>query len=250
MNQMHQIFLENFGLNNSFITPTCFYLNAKKLKFAYKKFTFLKEKGNLLSNKLARKTYASEFLRYLLDHYQILFLDECSFNINLRKNYGWGIKGNRIKMDIPNKSQNYSYLGCFSLEGMYAFIILKGGFTADCFLATVVNILKQYKKENPFSKTLLIMDNATVHKAKLLKNLLWPFQEVLFLPPYTPQLNPIEYSFNKLKNAFKKLRPRNEKNLINFLHESSKTITKVDAIGYFKKILANIRKALNMEDLI
>ena len=93
----------------------------------------------------------------------------------MRKNYRWGLNWKRIGINIPNQSPNYSYLGCFSLEGMYAFVICKGGFTQDCFFPLISQILNNYKKENPQSKILIIMDNAKKHKGKIIKNYLSPF---------------------------------------------------------------------------
>ena len=128
--------------------------------------------------------------------------------------------------------------------------ICKGGFTQECFFTVISQILNNYKKENPQRKILIIIDNAKIHKGKIIQNFLSPFQIILFLPPYTPQLNPIEYAFSKLKKFYKNSKQRTEKQVINALWDASRMISKINSIGYFKKIFSNIRKALNMEDLL
>jgi hypothetical protein len=102
------------------------------------------------------------------------------------------------------KSQNYSVLAFFSLEGLLAFSITRGSIDASTFSSLVGEFMKKKFKEDQLGKIKLIMDNAKIHIANLTKLLVNDFYHVLYLPPYTPQLNPIEYCFNKLKYLVKK----------------------------------------------
>ena len=80
----------------------------------------------------------------------------------------------------------------------------------------------------------LIMDNHPVHHAKVVKEYLNEKKiNVLYLPAYSPELNPIEEAFSKIKNYLKKKKARTVDRLKYHIEDAFNSITKSDARGYF-----------------
>ena len=72
---------------------------------------------------------------------------------------------------------------------------------------------------------------------------------IIYNAPYSPQLNPIEYSFSKSKNKVRQMESKNEKELMNSIIYSLNFLTKEDFIGFFYKSLKNLKKCLKKEKL-
>ena len=84
-------------------------------------------------------------------------------------------------------------------------------------------------------KTILIMDNWTVHHGQDIKELVEYFDcTVLYLPTYSPDLNPIEYLFSKIKSFIKKLRPLTSQALSQAFIDAAKTVSLTDIINTFR----------------
>lgn len=79
----------------------------------------------------------------------------------------------------------------------------------------------------------LIMDNLPVHHAKIVSNFLIEHNVPhLFLPPYSPELNPIEEAFSKIKHSVRKQKPRTSEALYQAIKTGISTVIQDDAIGY------------------
>ncbi len=79
------------------------------------------------------------------------------------------------------------------------------------------------------------MDNHPVHHAKIVQNFLKENNiNFLFLPPYSPNLNPIEEAFSKVKSILRNEKARTEQELVSAITRACKMITPENAFGYFK----------------
>ena len=80
----------------------------------------------------------------------------------------------------------------------------------------------------------LILDNHPVHRAKSVQSFLKQNNiNFLYLPPYSPYLNPIEEAFSKIKPYIKKQKARTKSMLLNVINNAINTITRNDTMGYF-----------------
>ena len=149
------------------------------------------------------------------------FIDETSFCVNDIYNYGFSKKGKEI-LKITKHSKNkerYTLLSSISNDSIKCTII-KGSVNSRIYLNFLDSIKDKLKNRN------LVQDNARIHQAKIVKEFCKNNDiNLIFNPPYSPEFNPIELIFNKLKTEFKKL---NHKNIISDIKECLNKITNQD----------------------
>ncbi|KAF7694606.1 hypothetical protein CDIK_2111 [Cucumispora dikerogammari] len=99
--------------------------------------------------------------------------------------------------------------------------------------------------------SVLIMDNASIHKIKEVKRLLeLSGFDFLYLPPYSPFLNPIENMFSKWKEHVKRGNLINEVDLFNLISQEATLISATDTDGYYMNMIRYIVRSLNREDIV
>lgn len=145
---------------------------------------------------------------------KLVFLDECGFSLNLHRLYGWVVGGGRCDEAVPfNKGVNRSVLGAFSLPstgnptGMWALWQKLGAWNALLFEAFVEEALLLRVPKG----SVLVLDNARIHHSQSLKDKVEAAGcSLLFLPPYSPDFNPIELAWSWIKNSVRTLAPRDD----------------------------------------
>jgi transposase len=157
----------------------------------------------------------------------ILSIDESHFSENVVPLYGYSPLG--TKCSIVNGNGNwtkYSLLSCISSTGDHVHKLIQGSVKRNDFV--------EFIKHLPFPKdSILLLDNCSIHKN--CENI---FQEKgyqeLFLPPYSPNLQPIELAFSKIKTCYRNLWPWSN-GVIGAVHESVQTLTSENIKGYFRQ---------------
>jgi len=130
----------------------------------------------------------------------ILFEDESTIRDYMAIGYSWFPKGQQRKVPTYGVHQSVKLLGVLDYEKGTVFCVQEERFDANVFLLFLQKVLKQY----PIGKIVLILDNARIHHAKLLQPFLEEHAhrlELVFLPPYSPELNPIEGLWKWLKTS-------------------------------------------------
>lgn len=155
---------------------------------------------------------------------ELLFLDETGFNLHTRPQYGYSPKNvPAYATVINNRGRNVSLLALISNRGILKYKIIEGAFNSVLLL----DFLQECVTSNVFTSKTLIMDNVRFHKTESVlsffseKNISYDF-----LPPYSPQLNPIEEVFSVIKNRFYNLRPYPDSvdSLINNIERSIESV--------------------------
>lgn len=126
--------------------------------------------------------------------YEIFFQDECHFQRTCSTARSWYLKGKAPTLPSPVGKEKVSIAGAVSQETGALFVVTASKFNAVSFKRFLQKFLKN-KTRRKKKKVLLVLDNARYHKAKELKEYLEQVKdrlELLFLPPYSPDLNPIE----------------------------------------------------------
>jgi len=136
----------------------------------------------------------------------IVFIDESGFNTKMTRLYGWGQKSKRLKCKAPNGHwKTMTFIAGLRHDRIDAPWVLDGAINGDAFCVWLEKCLLQTLKP----RDLVIMDNLSSHKVKRVKEILSSVEaKPLYLPPYSPDFNPIEQVFAKLKSLMRKAEKR------------------------------------------
>jgi hypothetical protein len=133
---------------------------------------------------------------------QLLFLDETSKDARaaIRK-YAWSARGTPAIVALPNsRGKRVSVLASFSSTGFLAWTTTNGTFDRNTFHEGFQKVVYPFLNPWPLPNSILILDNAKIHMYKELEDAVHQTGAILlYLPPYCPQLNPIEFGFGSLK---------------------------------------------------
>ena len=123
-----------------------------------------------------------------------------------------------------------TFVGALRLEGMTAPMVLDGAMHGVAFLAYVEQVL--VPTLNPGD--IVIMDNLSAHKSSAVRDAIEAAgAELRFLPPYSPDFNPIEMAFSKLKAFLKKTAARTVDDLWDAIAQGINTFTPTECQNYF-----------------
>jgi len=166
------------------------------------------------------------------DPEQLVFVDEMGTNTSLHSLYAWSKKGERAYCSTPrNRGKNTTVLASMSLEGMGTTLAVEGATTAAVFEAYVEEVLAPSLQPG----RLVLMDNLSAHKGERIRELVEERGcELLYLPPYSPDLNPIEEAFSKIKGILRKVEARSREALIEAIGRALGAITSRDTKGFFE----------------
>jgi hypothetical protein len=145
-----------------------------------------------------------EYKRNVRVHYrpkQLVFADESHFNrLTLRRPYAWSKRGERAsRHEIQFRGAKYSILPALSLDGILHLEVVENAVTGDIFRRFVEGLLPRMNKW-PLPNSVLVIDNASIHKVAGIRELVEECgMRLMFLPAYSPDLNPIELAFSSIK---------------------------------------------------
>ena len=161
-----------------------------------------------------------------------VFIDEMGSNLGLTRLYGRAAPGQRVHDAVPgDRGGNVSTIGALGLEGIRTGLSVPGPIDGDTMLFFVEELLVPTVKRGE----IVVMDNNPIHKLAEIEDAIeaagaW----VLFLPPYSPDLNPIEPCWSKVKARLRSLKPRTLPDLLDALGEAFASITPHDILGWFR----------------
>lgn len=163
---------------------------------------------------------------------RLVFLDETGMNRGMTPAFAWAPRGERADSKVPHDpGKNVSIIGVYGLRGLVAADWKHGGFNGDDFERFVRELV--LPKLQPGDT--LVLDNASIHKRKSLKNILRAAGVRLrFLPQYSPELDPIENVWSKVKSIVRRLEPRSVKALVRAVKAGFDAVVNSDLVGWFK----------------
>ncbi len=166
-----------------------------------------------------------------LDARRLVFVDESGANITLARRYGRAPKGERARGSAPrNYGQNLTVTAALSLDGLDAPMLLDGAMDACAFERYVTTFLVPRLRPGQ----LVILDNLSVHRqARIRQAITAAGCRVLFLPSYSPDFNPIEMAFSKIKAYIRRVGARTQEALEAAIATAIDLVTPADARGYF-----------------
>lgn len=163
---------------------------------------------------------------------QLVFIDESGVNIDMTRLYGRSIGNTRIKDSAPiNTPKRTGIVGAMRFDGTIRYRSFEGSITGKRFLLFLKQTLLSVLREGD----IVIMDNLSIHKVKGVQELILSANALpLYLPPYSPDFNPIEKLWSKLKAFLRKWKIRDVKLLRNAVKAAIFRIVTSDCRSWFQ----------------
>jgi transposase len=167
-----------------------------------------------------------------LDAQRLVFVDEMGTNTSLGLIYAYSLRGYRAYAKVPrNRAPNTTLLSSMSLEGMGPSLAVEGSINRDVFEVCVERVLAATLRPGQ----IVVMDNLSTHKGKRVKEIIEKRGYVLlYLPPYSPDFNPIEEAFSKIKGLLRKAGARSREALVEAVGAALAAVGARDARGFFE----------------
>lgn len=145
-----------------------------------------------------------------LDPAKLVFLDEAGVDIAMSRAYAWAAPGWTPVIERPARGRRISLIGAIALDGGRALRRVEGYVTGDEF----IQFIRDDLGPNLRPGDIVVMDGPSIHKvAGVVEALAERGASALYLPPYSPELNPIEMTWAWLKNLLRAAPPRQLKAL-------------------------------------
>jgi len=166
-----------------------------------------------------------------LDKDKVVFLDESGVNTDLTRKYGRCAGGNRCIDHAPvTTPKNTTILSSICLDGKTAYTTYQGGTTKERFIEYLKKVLAPTLEKD----SIVVMDNMRTHHAKdVVKAIKKLNIKVIYLPPYSPDFNPIEKMWSKIKAILRKWKPRTPNALDTAVKFAFSCVSPRDSCGWF-----------------
>jgi transposase len=162
---------------------------------------------------------------------RLVFVDEMGTNISLSPLYSWSRKGERAFGGAPrNWGKNVTLLASITRKGLGPCLALEGATTREVFEAYLEHALAPTLKPGQ----IVVMDDLSAHKGERVRELIKRRGcELVYLPPYSPDFNPIEQAFSKVKDLMRRAEARTREALIEAMGVALSAVSARDAQGFF-----------------
>lgn len=166
-----------------------------------------------------------------LDPKRLVFLDETWASTNMARTHGRCCRGERLRASVPHGHwKTTTFVAGLRTSGMVAPFVLDGPINADAFEVYVEKVLVAELKPGD----IVVMDNLSSHKRDAVCAMIEAAgAELRFLPPYSPDFNPIEKAFSKLKALLRKAAERTVDALWDAIGRFCHLFTSPECVNYF-----------------
>ena len=161
----------------------------------------------------------------------LIFVDETGTHIDLARLHAWAPRGQRAYATRPrNRGRALTLIGALGLRGLVATLSIEGGTDGEVFRTYVKEVLAPRLRPGQ----LVVMDNLKAHKVQGIREAIEATGARLqYLPPYSPELSPIELAWSKVKAFLRARAARTRDALEQALTEALRTLTPRDARHWF-----------------
>ena len=166
------------------------------------------------------------------DARRLVFVDESGFNTSMTRLRARAPKGKRAYGKVPrNRGKNQTLIAAITLkEGMGESMTLEGATDAAAFEAYVEHFLAPSLCEGQ----VVVLDGLGAHRTEKVRELIERRgADLVLLPSYSPDLNPIEEAFSKIKQLVRKVGARGREALVEAIARALAAVTAEDAAGWF-----------------
>jgi transposase len=161
-----------------------------------------------------------------------VFIDETWASTNMARRYGRAPRGERLRAAVPHGHwKTTTFVAGLRLDGVVAPLVFDGPINAAAFEAYVEQFLAPTLQPGD----IVVMDNLSSHKGPKVRALIEAVRaKLLYLPPYSPDFNPIEKLFSKLKALLRKAAERTVDGLWRVIGECLDRFTPCECANYFE----------------
>lgn len=170
----------------------------------------------------------------VVDPDDLVYLDESGFQTNMTRSHARCPRGQRAVDSIPRNRGRSLTLRCgLTFHGPVADMVVEDGVGGDVFVAYVRQVLVPLLREGQ----VVVLDNLGAHHRPEVRTLVEETGALLvYLPPYSPDLNPIELMFSKVKAAMRAVAVRTRQRVLDALSWALSTVTSNDVAGWFRAV--------------
>ena len=163
---------------------------------------------------------------------RLVFIDETWTKTNMAPLRGWAPRGRRLVAKVPHRRwKTTTFVAALRLDRIDAPWLLEGPINGESFRTYVERVLVPTLREGD----IVIMDNLGSHKGKAVRELIRSAgAKLFFLPKYSPDLNPIEQVFAKLKHLLRKATARTIEAICAAIGEILGSFTSEECANYFR----------------
>jgi len=165
------------------------------------------------------------------DWTRFAFVDETSTNLTYCRRYGRAPHGRRVDQAVPlHGGPNVTLIAALTPGGLGALLRVNGAVDGAVFAAYLDQVLGPTLRPGD----VVVLDNLSVHKVDGLEQVVKKYgARLLYLPPYSPDFNPIELAFSKLKTWLRKAQARTRDVLEEAIRTAAEWISEHDAKNWF-----------------
>lgn len=175
----------------------------------------------------------TQWLRYRgrIDPSRLVFIDETWTKTNMAPLRGWSPRGERLKAKVPHRRwKTMTFLAALRLDRVAAPWLIDGPINGERFRLYVEKVLLPTLRPDD----IVVVDNLGSHRGKAIRRLIRSVgARLFFLPKYSPDLNPIEQLFAKLKHWLRKAARRTVETVSHTIGQILDTVTPAECRNYF-----------------
>lgn len=166
-----------------------------------------------------------------MDLNRFKFIDESGVNLALTRLYGRAPRGERAVGSVPiNYGSNLTIIGAMGTSGLEALMTVEGATDGEIFRVYVGEVLCPTLRPGD----IVVMDNLGAHKVSGIREAIeGRGAKLIYLPPYSPDLSPIERCWSKIKTVLRAKGARTRRALERAIKQAISTITESDALAWF-----------------
>ncbi len=166
-----------------------------------------------------------------VDAERLVFVDEMGANVSFSPIYAWSRRGQRAFGSAPrNWGKNVTLLSSITRRGLGPCLAVEGSTTREVFETYLGHVLAPTLGPGQ----MVVMDNLSAHKGGRVREIVEGAGcELAYLPPYSPDFNPIEQAFSKVKGLLRRAEARTRESLIEAMGVALSAVSARDARGFF-----------------
>lgn len=167
-----------------------------------------------------------------IDPANIIVLDESGSNLSQTSDYARAEGGQRAKAPKPHcPGEKYSIIGAISINTIISMMYIDCAINGEIFLSFIEKTLVPKLRRGQY----VVMDNINFHKQEMVRVAIEKVgAKVVFLPPYSPDLSPIEKMWSKIKDILKRNKPRTKAGFHNALFDAINAISGEDLEAWYE----------------
>ena len=223
----------------------------KRFHYSFKRISLVPMARNTSDAIQKRYEYAIQYNQLMVDKEKLFFIDKMGVQIWSRRSGGRAPIGKRASKVVKQiRSRNYSICAAMRSDSLYFFEIQDRPYNKEYFNDFLEQLFLHLVDEG-ITGAHIIMDNVPFHKTLEIRNLIAERgHNAVYLPPYSPFLNPIENLFNQWKSYVRNKQSENEDQLYDAVHSSAQDITQENCLNYVRNMEQYMHRCLNKEVIL